>query len=184
MHSAFRIFHYSAVFDNVEYQWNINGSPCLIRRIISAQNKLSNRSVHTSTNNKIIMYGRSILAWNFVFKRHHHLSLCLSKPDAGYERSAQSQQRLIASTSTKLFTRGEYKQYKCQLDRKKKTKKKKNQKNKKPRNLFPKSSFSRISCQTSRRIRAVRPEVSWPPSFFWRRGWCVSAYRRCITLLI
>lgn len=126
MHSAFRIFHYSAVFYNLEYQWNINGSPCLIRRIISAQNKLSNRSVHTSTNNKIIMYGRSILAWNFVFKRHHHLSLCLSKPYAGYERSAQSQQRLIASTSTKLFTRGEYKQYKCQLDRKKK-KQKKNQ---------------------------------------------------------
>lgn len=84
------------------------------------------------------------------------------------ERSAQSQQRLIASTSTKLFTRREYKQYKCQLDRKKKNKKKK------PRNLFPKSSFSRISCQTSRRIRAVRPEVSWPSSFLASWLVCVS----------
>lgn len=160
MHSAFRIFHYSAVFYNVEYQWNINGSPCLIRRIISAQNKLSNRSVYTSINNKMIMYGRSILAWNFVLKDIIVYPFVCLNPMQVIERSAQSQQRLIASTSTKLFTKGEYKQYKCHLDRRKKT----------PKGFISQIKFSRISCQTSRRIRAVRPEVSWPPSFFWRRG--------------
>lgn len=54
------------------------------------------------------------------------------------------------------------------------TRSQKKNKKKKPRNLFPKSSFSRISCQTSRRIRAVRPEVSWPSSFLASWLVCVS----------